>query len=304
MRTFIIMSLFLSVLLSCKNSKESASSSENDKKIADLEKEYNTTKVDSTFNKLMQQLGQAVVSNDNMMEKELLLSKAISMCQKPEHENMKEVLGTELMKVNPKGGPAKDFLYTLAEKMLNRNKKEVASILFSGFKSRYASDPRSKECEKYILTEQKDMNAYLHKSAEQVFENPGEQGINIENTQKYIDVCESFALAFPYDPMAPEYLFRAAEMARGMGSLPKMMSLYDWIYTYFPTYKKANMALFLKGFAMDTNFKRPEEARKIYEKFLQKHPQDSLAKDVKFLLKNLGKSDAELLKEIEKSKKN
>ena len=81
------------------------------------------------------------------------------------------------------------------------------------------------------------------------------------------------------------------------------MGLYDWIYQYFPDYKKAPLALFLKGFAMDSEFKQPAEAKKIYDQFLLEFPNDSLAKDVTFLLKNLGKSDEEILKEIEKSQK-
>ena len=58
----------------------------------------------------------------------------------------------------------------------------------------------------------------------------------------------------------------------------------------------------LKGFALDSEFKQKEEAKKIYEQFLTEFPNDSLAKDVRFLLKNIGKSDEELLKEIEKKK--
>lgn len=130
--------------------------------------------------------------------------------------------------------------------MLVRGKNEVASILFKGFKEKFPADPRSKETEKLILAEQKDIHAYIKSLAERVFENPGANGLNDENTQKYIDVCESFALVYSADKMAAEYLFRAAEMSRAISGFSKMMSLYDWIYQYFPDYKKLRLPCFLR----------------------------------------------------------
>jgi hypothetical protein len=53
--------------------------------------------------------------------------------------------------------------------------------------------------------------------------------------------------------------------------------------------------LFLKGFALENEFYRTEDARKTYESFLTKYPQDSLADDVKMLLQNLGKRPEEII---------
>jgi TolA-binding protein len=295
--------LFISiftVFLSCKNNQIDSIA---ESKISDLKKEYADTKADTSFNKLVQAYGQAIMETKDKKQKEILLNNAITLCAAPEKSNLKEIFSTELLKLNPNVGTANDIIWNLAQSMLIRGKTEVASVLFKGFKEKFPTDARNKEAEKLILSEQKDIHYYIKGLAESVFENPGANGLNDENTQKYIDVCESFALVYPEDKMAAEYLFRAAEMSRAINGFSKMMSLYDWIYQYFPDYKKAPLALFLKGFAMDSEFKQPAEAKKIYDQFLSEFPNDSLANDVKFLLKNLGKSDDEILKEIEKNSK-
>lgn len=295
--------LFISiftVFLSCKNNKIDSIA---ESKISDLKKEYAVTKADTSFNKLVQAYGQAIMETKDKKQKEILLNNAITLCAAPEKSNLKEIFSTELLKLNPNVGSANDIIWNLAQSMLIRGKTEVASVLLKGFKEKFPTDARNKEAEKLILSEQRDIHSYIKGLAESVFQNPGANGLNDENTQKYIDVCESFALVYPEDKMAAEYLFRAAEMSRAISGFSKMMSLYDWIYQYFPDYKKAPLALFLKGFAMDSEFKQPAEAKKIYDQFLSEFPNDSLANDVKFLLKNLGKSDDDILKEIEKNSK-
>lgn len=298
----IFRSIILSALLmssACNNSNDQTTENTN---ISTFEKEFKTTKADSSFNKLVQAYGQEIIRTKDKKEKEALLQSAILLCSSPEKSNLKEIFATELIKLNPNASSANDFMWNLANNMADRNKKEVASILYKGFKTRFPTDERSKETEKYILTEQKDIHGYIKNLAEEVFKMPDDSGLNKVAAQNYIDICESFALVNPEDKMAAEYLFRAAEMSRAIGGFSKMMSLYDWIYQYFPEYKKAPLALFLKGFALDSEFKQKEDAKKIYEQFLTEFPNDSLAKDVRFLLKNIGKSDEELLKEIEKKK--
>ncbi|MFZ1749954.1 MAG: hypothetical protein WAU01_07170 [Saprospiraceae bacterium] len=300
MNQYLIFAFLVLGFVSCKNEHADQSVSDG---IVLLEKEYAKTKTDSTFNKLIQAIGKAVVDSENAQQKEKLLNKAIQLCSSPEKQNLVPIFQTELLKVNPDSPTAKDILWQLATSVMDKGNKESASILYSGYKSRYPNDEHVSEAEKYIIPTQNKMDEYFKSAAQDIFESPGENGINEQSTSLYIDMCESYALAFPKDTQTPEYLFRAAEMARALRSYPKMMSLYDWIYSYFPKYEKAPLALFLKGFAMDSEFKRPAEAKLLYEKFLLNHPQDSLAKDVRFLLNNLGKSDEEILKEMQKNQK-
>ena len=112
---------------------------------------------------------------------------------------------------------------------------------------------------------------------------------------QYVTGCEVFAMVNPKDPKSPELLLKAAEMARTLRNYPKALSIYDWVYTKFQDYPKVGQALFLKGFTLDNDMKKYDLARPVYEAFLAKHPNDVFAKDTKFLLDNLGKSDNEII---------
>ena len=54
----------------------------------------------------------------------------------------------------------------------------------------------------------------------------------------------------------------------------------------------------MQGFIYENNLHSPEMARKLYEEFMKKYPNNELAKDVKFALDNLGKSDEEIMNAI------
>jgi len=60
--------------------------------------------------------------------------------------------------------------------------------------------------------------------------------------------------------------------------------------------------LFLKGFILSDELKKYDEAKKIFNEFLEKYPDSELADDVQSLLKYMGKSDKEILEMMEKNK--
>ena len=115
----------------------------------------------------------------------------------------------------------------------------------------------------------------------------------------FVSACELYASISPQDANAPTYLFRAAETARSTQNFSKALSLYDVIYQKYPEYEKAPQALFLKGFTLDNDLKQHEQAKEIYESFLEKHPDNEFADDTKFLISNIGKSDDEIIKSFE-----
>ncbi len=119
--------------------------------------------------------------------------------------------------------------------------------------------------------------------------------INFQTANYFVHSCELFAMLNPNDPESPAWLHKAAEIARSTRKTPRALELYDWIYSKYPDYEKASQALFLKGFILDEELKREEEARAAYELFLQRYPDDGFADDAQFLLDNLGKNDEEII---------
>ena len=129
-----------------------------------------------------------------------------------------------------------------------------------------------------------------------------EDAVRIDRVKalNYIKLSEAFALLNPNEEEAVNHLHRAGETARSILNYKRAIEIYDWIIRRFPDHSRTAQALFLKAFTLDNNMKKYEEARGLYEAFLEKYPNDDFADDTKFLLENLGKSDEEIIKSFEK----
>ena len=113
---------------------------------------------------------------------------------------------------------------------------------------------------------------------------------------------EYVALPTGDEKMKVDYLLRAGEMAALINQYDKSLAYYGQILTDFPNSPKAATALFMQGYTLDDKLKKLDEAKAIYESFLQKYPNDDFADDAKFLLDNLGKSEEEIIKQFEANK--
>lgn len=110
-----------------------------------------------------------------------------------------------------------------------------------------------------------------------------------------------YADAFPEDSTSVKYLAKAGETARLLQQYDKALEIFDKIVKSYPNTKAAAAAMFMKAFTLDNDLKKFDEAKPAYEAFLQQFPNDEFADDAQFLLKNLGKSPEELIKEFEKN---
>ncbi len=295
-RYFILLVLFW--ITSCKNEEVQHKASN---ELAFLELEYEKNPSDSIFNQLIHGYGSNISATNNKFEKEKLIIKAIQICRLPEKGEVKALFSVELLKLNPYHPYIPSIMWNLGERLLSENKTEAASIIFKGYCHKFIGNDECREAEKFIISDQSDIHGYIKGLAGLLYIKTNQQDIDLKNAQIYLDVCESFALAFPEDILAPEYLFQSAEINRALKNYENMIRIYDWIYNYFPKYDKAPLTLFLKGFTIDSELKLPQEAKKNYELFLENHPNDSLSNDVKFLLKNIGRSNENILKQLNPS---
>lgn len=112
---------------------------------------------------------------------------------------------------------------------------------------------------------------------------------------------EAFAASFPKDPKAPALLFQAADVARGIGEYDLAIKHWTTVYTKYPEYDKAPDAYFLIGFTYENDVKDKDTAKKFYEDFITKYPDDNLVPQVKQLLKVIDKTPEELIKSFQKN---
>ena len=131
----------------------------------------------------------------------------------------------------------------------------------------------------------------------QIFDTTGV--INYQKANDFVNASELSALINPDRPSNADNLFKAAETARTIRAHEKALDIYKWIHDDYSDHPKAPQALFLQAFTLDNELGKIEEARTLYEKFIADYPGDDFADDAQFLLKNLGKSNEEIIKSFE-----
>ena len=196
----------------------------------------------------------------------------------------------------------KEFIRLIDE---NGNKEisKTMKILYSG---KYPDDKKfASTYEKEVAGKKINFDDYLKSIAGRIYQDIEKTGqLNLIEARNYINNCEIYALVNPDDKASPGYLYMAAQIAQNIKMFVKTLELYDWILLKYPDFEKAMTSLFMKGFILDNELKRFDEARKVYNEFLMKYPKSDLVDDVKSSLEYLGKSDEEILKSIESKANN
>jgi len=121
------------------------------------------------------------------------------------------------------------------------------------------------------------------------------------SAEALINKSQLFVGQFPKDSSVALILFKAADVSRGLGEYGKAIQMWGKVWRDYPDFEKAPLALFLQGFTFDSNLEDKANAKKYYERFLEKFPNHELAGQVKMLLSVIGKSSDELVKEFEKN---
>ncbi|HRO08719.1 MAG TPA: tetratricopeptide repeat protein [Saprospiraceae bacterium] len=292
MRLPIIVMISL-IVVGCKNSIENIDLKED---IPRLEAAYKKEKSDSLLTKLIYAYGEKVSITENKTEKIKLLKNAINMVKVPGYDEYRVVFLAELIKIDPQGN-AKELL-DLGKYYEDEENLNAASILYSGFKQRYPNDPRIKDINHKIFIDLSDSKLYFKNLLKDVFDEKANRGVDTEKGRAFINEVNAFALGYAGNTSVPNLLMISADVARAIGDPNTSVGQYDWVYNYYPDYSKASLALFLKGYEIDNSLKRYDDARKVYDTFLKVYPNDSLAKDVKYLIKNLGKTTDESFREM------
>jgi outer membrane protein assembly factor BamD (BamD/ComL family) len=127
--------------------------------------------------------------------------------------------------------------------------------------------------------------------------------IDQKKAKELITAYISFADEFPKDKKTPDYLFKAGDMTMNLNMPQQAIQVFDRIIKDYPDFEKAPQCLFLKGYVYENEIGDLNTAKKIYEEFIAKYPNDEFADDAAVSIKNLGKSPEELIKEFEAKSK-
>ena len=121
--------------------------------------------------------------------------------------------------------------------------------------------------------------------------------------RELIQLYTEFADNFPDDQEAPGMLFKAGDMAMNLNMANQAIDIFDRIMANYPDFDKAPQCLFLKAYVYENDLRDLDMAKKLYEEFLEKYPDDEFADDAQISIQNLGKSPEELIREFEEKAK-
>ena len=128
---------------------------------------------------------------------------------------------------------------------------------------------------------------------------------NIADTTKVKQLLadyRAYAKNFPTDSLTPAYMMKAAKFYDFISLPDSAIYYYGAVYANFPTFPKANLALFSEAYLYANEKQNLPKASSLYKEYLAKYPNTSLAKSVELELNNLGKSPEQIMAELESMK--
>jgi tetratricopeptide (TPR) repeat protein len=233
-------------------------------------------------------------------EKKVITERALDFFSKIKKPSISSYYLYELLK-NYKLDDHSERILEFIRLIEENGNKDISKTMKLLYAEKYPEDKKfMKTFGKEIAGKKINFDNYLKSIADNIYKDIEKTGnINLIEARNYINNCEIYALVSPDDKSSPKYLFMAAQVSQNIKMFIKTLELYDWILLKYPEYEKVQTSMFMKGFILDNELKRIDEAREVYNQFLKKYPDSDLADDVKSSLEYLGKSDEEILKAIE-----
>jgi len=119
----------------------------------------------------------------------------------------------------------------------------------------------------------------------------------LELGKMYVEYAE----LHPTDSIAPDLLYKAADISMNVGNPKLSVAIFKRIATQYPNYRNLPTVIFLTGYVYENQLNDYEKAKTFYEIIIEKYPESDFADDAEISLKNLGKSPEEMIKEFEKA---
>lgn len=295
MRTVIVLLLGLSFLSSCSSDRRKAQ-----KTIAELEKQVEAASNEMQVYQLIREYKLYPVNfpQDKEMNSRFLYRAAALQLRLDRPSEAAETLNRALEKYWGTSNSLNNASLLAAIYQEHMNDATSATTIYQLLQEVFPQEESIREKYQAITPAPLPLEKRLEDMRSAVFADTS--GIfNTVAALYFIHSCELQAIMKPGDMNSAKWLNQAAETARAIKNNAKALFLYEWIYTKFPEYEKAPQALFLKGFILDEEMNQKEEARAVYELFLQQYPDDDFADDAQFLLENLDRNEDEIIKQFE-----
>lgn len=120
-----------------------------------------------------------------------------------------------------------------------------------------------------------------------------------------IEKVETYADRYPQDSITPYFLYRTADVARGIGRAQDAISMHNTIIREHRDFPKLPETMFFRAFIADNDLEDRDKAIMYYEAFIRAYPDHPLKTDAKALYDVLksGKSPDQLIEEFQQQQR-
>jgi tetratricopeptide (TPR) repeat protein len=295
MRNVFFTILLISLIVSCNTSDEVTV---NDADILKLEE---LLKTDSSQQNKIALIGNIFKKGDDASDakqKENYFKYGIKACEKYGMIDEKQSFTLALINCCYDSKETPDRLAEVAESLKRDGKIEVAKVIERSIAKNFPNSSIVTSMSEEIKN--LDIEEFIKSIGAEALGAEGSSTINEEAGRKYVDACEAMSIGDPKNDKTAEYLYKGGEMARSLGTPEKALTMYMLISNKYPKSTHAAESTFMSGFIFDSTFGNKDKATEYYQKFVSTYPDHALAKDAKFLLDNIDKSDEELIEELSK----
>jgi len=121
---------------------------------------------------------------------------------------------------------------------------------------------------------------------------------NINDSIKTVafDLYMEFSNKNPEDEMCPEYMFRAANIARSFKKYEDAIDIYEKIVSNYSDYNMVTESHFLIAFVYENDLNDKVKAKEIYEEVAKQYPDEKFGEQAALRLKTIHMSDEEMLR--------
>ncbi len=175
-------------------------------------------------------------------------------------------------------------------------------IAFGELIRKYPNHPAAEEAKK-LLPDEKVLQNKIAKLETMIEDTTVAEELNRGAYPQLSAAYIQYVATLPDAADAPERLYKAGKYYAASRNFANAVDTWKKVMDQYPKSGYAKNALFEAAYSYENILKNPEEARKMYEMFLKKYPNDNLAPSAKFSLDNLGKSADELLNIIQEKNK-
>ncbi len=129
--------------------------------------------------------------------------------------------------------------------------------------------------------------------------------LNNDIADQAITAFYKFTYACKDDSLAPVFLLKSGQVSQAVKKYTQAQGFFKKCIDDFPEFKNRPAAMFLLAQLYDdaTILNNESEARTLYQQIIKEYPKTSFATDAKASIKNLGKTDEQLIQEFLKKNK-